>query len=535
MKIIDSTILKPGRYINGEWNSVHKEWKDSMLKIVLAFPDIYEIGMSHLGMKILYGILNREKDILCERVFAPWDDMEKNMRLEKKSLLSLESGRKLKEFDIVGFSLQYEMSYTDVLNMLELGEIPVLCKDRGDGDPVVIAGGPCVFNPAPMTDFIDAFVIGEGEEVVLEIAKIAQGSRLEAQGKRKKILKALSEIHGIYVPAFSLEPLAFSLNKRIVKDLDNAYFPTDIIVPYIQTVHDRVGIEIMRGCPHKCKFCQARGIFHPLRIRSVKRILEIAEETVKSTGYEKISLLSLSSGDYPYLDELIVKLREKFRNSGVKISLPSLRVRDFENTVDDGIMKRSSLTFAPECGSDRLRASLNKSLKNEDIIEKSNLALKSGWKKVKLYFMLGLPGETYEDIDAIAELVSKVRNVNASVSNFIPKPYTDFENEGMDDPDTLKEKKKYLYSRLEARGCRKRVRIDFHDQELSRIEAVLCKGDKAVGKIIYRAWKKGARLQAWEEYFNYKLWRDCFEECGVDPGDYLKKSSGVRPLGCVGD
>ena len=523
-------IYKPGRYIDKEWNAVHKEWESSVLKVALCFPDIYEIGMSHLGMKILYGILNREEDVLCERVFAPWSDMEEKMRVEKKMLSSLESERPLKDFDIIGFSLQYEMNFADALNMLDLGKIPLRASDRGDSDPLVIAGGPCAFNPEPMSEFIDAFVIGEGEEAVLDIARLAQGWRLRAGGNRDKILKEFSKIEGVYVPALSLQSSAFSLKKRIVKDLDDSYFPADTVVPYIQIVHDRIGIEIMRGCPHKCRFCQACKISHPLRIRSVEKILEIAEASVKNTGYEEISLLSLSTGDYPYLEELVIKLDERFSPLGIKISLPSLRVNSFTGNKLKGVVKRAGLTFAPEAGSDKLRESLNKNIKNEEIIQRSNLAFKLGWKKVKLYFMLGLPGETDEDIDAIAALALKIKNVSLSVSPFIPKPHSEFEKQGMDGLDALRDKKKRLLSVIRSHSSGKRIKIDFHNPEMSRIEAVLSRGDSSIGTVIHKAWEKGARRQAWDEYFDYKLWEECFEACGIDPEVYLKKKEKKEPL-----
>jgi len=523
-------IYKPGRYIDKEWNAVHKEWESSILKVALCFPDIYEIGMSHLGMKILYGILNQEEGVLCERVFAPWGDMEKKIRVEKKMLSSLESERPLKDFDIIGFSLQYEMNFVDVLNMLDLGKIPLRSSDRGGSDPLVIAGGPCVFNPEPMSEFIDAFVIGEGEEVILEIARLAQNWRPKAGGNRDKILKEFSKIEGVYVPAFNIQPSTFSLKKRIVRDLDNAFFPTDQVVPYIQIVHDRIGIEIMRGCPHECRFCQACKISHPLRIRSVEKILEIAEASVKNTGYEEISLLSLSTGDYPYLEELIVKLEERFKPLGIKISLPSLRVNSFTGNKLKGVVKRAGLTFAPEVGSDELRERLNKNIKNEEIIQRSSLAFELGWKKVKLYFMLGLPGETDGDIDAIAALVLKIKSASLSVSPFIPKPHSGFEREGMDGLDALREKKRRLMSGVRCRASGRKIKIDFHNPEMSRIEAVLSRGDNNIGAVIHKVWEKGARLQAWDEYFDYKLWEECFEACGIDPEVYLKKKEKGEPL-----
>jgi len=517
------TVLRPGRYINREWNAVHKEWTDGMLKVVLCFPDIYEIGMSHLGMKIIYGVLNQEKDVICERVFAPWIDMEKVLRQRKDPLLSLEGKRKLKEFDILGFSLQYEMNFTDVLNVLDLGQIPVLASEREDNDPVVIAGGPCCFNPEPLADFIDVFVIGEAEEVVLEIARLAQGWRLKAHGSRDKFLKELSRIDGIYIPRYPRPDPSRPVKKRIIADLDNAFFPTKPIVPYIQIVHDRISLEVMRGCPNRCRFCQARKIFHPLRIRSVKKLLEIAEESVKNTGYEEISLLSLSTSDYPYLEELVRRSEEMFRGRGIKLSLPSIRAQSFKGGDSGGAVKRAGLTFAPEAGSDRLRERLCKDMTNDEIVQKARLALKSGWRKVKLYFMIGLPGETQEDLDAIVGLSSEISRASLSVSPFIPKPHSGFEMESMEGLDALKAKREYLRSRFNAQKRTRNLKIDFHDPETSVIEAALSRGDRRMGGVIQKAWQKGARLQAWSEHFDYSLWMKCFQETGIDPEDYLKK------------
>ncbi|MFA5388910.1 MAG: TIGR03960 family B12-binding radical SAM protein [Candidatus Omnitrophota bacterium] len=505
-------ILKPGRYINSEWNAAHKEWKSGSLKIALAFPDVYEIGMSHLGMRILYGILNREKDVICERTFAPWPDMEKRLRDRKEDLSSLESRHALKDFDVIGFSLQYEMSYADVLNMLDLGGIRPCSSERGGNDPIVIAGGPCAFNPEPLSDFIDAFIIGEAEEAILEAVKIIKAAGEKGGRSKSRVLKELSGIEGVYVPAYKKDVVI----KRFVKDMDSSYFPTDIIVPYIQIVHDRIGIEIMRGCPHRCKFCQACKIFQPLRIRSVDRIMEIAEESVKNTGYEEISLLSLSSGDYPHIEELAARLEEKFKPLGVKISLPSLRVGSFEERKGMDTLRRAGLTFAPEAGSERLRKTLDKKITDAEIVEKSRAALSAGWRKVKLYFMIGLPGETFEDVDAIIGLAGKIKNVNLSVNPFIPKPHSGFEREGMEGMETLKEKQRYL-------GSKRNLKITFHSPETGRIEAALARGDRSVGRVVLKAWEKGLKLQAWTENFNYSGWEQAFLETGIDPEVYLKK------------
>ncbi|MBU3912150.1 MAG: TIGR03960 family B12-binding radical SAM protein [Candidatus Omnitrophica bacterium] len=517
-------VLKPGRYINGEWNAARKEWDYALLKVALCFPDIYEIGMSHLGMKIIYGILNNEKDVLCERVFTPWNDMEQKLRAMGEPLVSLENRKPLREFDIIGFSLQYEMGYVDVLNMLDLGNVPLRSKDRGDSDPIVIAGGPCAFNPEPMADFIDAFVIGEAEDAILEIAEMVKSLKFKVIDKRGDILKGLSKIEGVYVPAFRPNPPAFSVKKRIIKDLNNAYFPTSPVVPHIQIVHDRIVIEIMRGCPHQCRFCQACRIFYPLRLRSVDKILEIAEGAIKNTGYDEISLLSLSTGDYPHMEELSNKMEERFKDKGIKVSFPSLRVKSFDSHKGKVVMKRAGLTFAPEAGSERLRHTLNKKITNEEIVNQSALALRSGWRKVKLYFMIGLPGETDEDLAAIIDLASRIKNVSLSISPFIPKPHSGFESEGMLGLEELERKKEYLRSRLRAMGSRRYIKVDYHDARMSRVEAVLSRGDSKLGDAIYLAWKKGARLQSWKDYFDYNVWDRCFEECGIQPGDYLKKA-----------
>ena len=379
------------------------------------------------------------------------------------------------------------MNYLDVLNILDLGGVVPYSRDRKENEPIVIAGGPCAFNPEPLADFIDAFVIGEAEEVILEIIKVASREK----GDRENTLRELSKIGGIYVPLQLCELSrktihgAVAVKKHIVEDLDNSFFPTNIIVPYIQIIHDRIGIEIMRGCPHQCKFCQACKIFNPLRIRSVKRIMEIAEESVKNTGYEELSLLSLSSGDYPHIDELAKKLEERFKPLGVKVSLPSLRVGTFEEYSGIDTLKRAGLTFAPEAGSERLRYTLNKKITDAEILEKSRIALNAGWKKVKLYFMIGLPGETDEDLDAIINLAGKIKNVNLSVSPFIPKPHSDFEKEGMERLKILKEKQRCLSSRLYAKGSR--VKANFHSPEIAIIEATLARGDKNIGKVILKA------------------------------------------------
>jgi len=521
-------ILKPGRYIDNEWNAIHKEWKEGMLKIALCFPDIYEIGMSHLGMKILYGLLNQEDDIVCERVFAPWGDMEDLIRKGKASLCSLESKRDLKEFDIIGFSLQYEMNFTDVLNMLDLAGIPIFSSQRDDDMPLIIAGGPCAFNPEPMVDFIDAFVIGEAEEAILEITSLIKDLKSKSKTLRENLLKALGEIEGLYVPGITESN---RIKKRIIKNLDNSYFPKAPIVPYIQIIHDRIGLEVMRGCPNRCRFCQACKVFYPLRIRSVENIIQLALESIRNTGYEEISLLSLSTGDYPYLEELICKLEKVFKGTGVKVSLPSIRIESFDGDAGFKVLKKTGLTFAPEAGTERLRRVLNKNISDDDIIKKSRTALENGWKKIKLYFMIGLPEETYEDLDGIIKLASEIQYVNLSISPFIPKPHSGFEREGMDSIDVLKDKIQYLISGFRSKTHKSNhIKIDFHNPEMSMVEAILSRGDKRIGRVIYMAFKRGARLQAWDDYFDYRIWMESLRDCEILTDEYLRKTNIAEPL-----
>lgn len=525
------TVSRPARYINHEWNAVHKIWQKDFIKIVLCFPDIYEVGMSHLGLKILYGLLNEQADVICERAFAPWPDFEKALRSTGGRLTSLENGVPICEFDIIGFSLQYELNYADVLNILDLGGVPVRRNERDLSHPIVIAGGPCCFNPGPLSDFIDAFVIGEGEEVVLEIVKIFRelGSwRLEVG--RDEILSRISEIEGVFVPSKNSHK---RIKRRIVRDLDSTYYPVRLIVPYLQIVHDRIPIEIMRGCPYLCKFCQSSAIFRPARERSVENIIRIAKEAIKNTGYEEVSLMSLATSDYSRLDELILKLYETLKDKGVKVSLPSLRINKNKERIPYSlpIIKKSGLTFAPETGREQLRFSLNKRITDRAIIDEINSALASGWRKVKLYFMIGLPKELDQDLDAIIDLSSNFKNVSLSINPFIPKPHTLFEREAMQDISVLKEKQRYLVAYYKSKSTDKFMRLDFHNVEMSVVEAILTRGDEALGKIIYSIWQKGMRLCGWKEQFSFRLWQEAFFECGIEPGSYLRKRLEDEELG----
>jgi len=552
------TIQKPGRYTGGEWNSVRKVWTDDKVKFLLAFPDLYEVAMSHLGIKILYGILNARQDALCERVFAPWADLEKALRENALPLSSLESRKAMKEFDIVGFSLAYELSYTNVLNMLDLGGIPLRSDDRSDEDPVVIAGGPCCYNPEPMADFIDAFVIGDGEEIIGEIVDAykecrVQGSGFGVQGTgmRKRFLRKLSGIEGVYVPSLyrveynedmtvknfspTEDGLPDNIKKRVIRDLDTAYYPTDQIVPNIQVVHDRITIEIMRGCKHACSFCQASAVYAPPRQRSKDTILCLAEETYERTGYDEISLLSLSSGDHSEIIGITKELNRIFKNRSVSISLPSLRVEDIAEHLPALVseVKKSGLTFAPEAASGILRKSINKNIDMDKLFKAVTESYKLGWRRVKLYFMIGLPGEKEADLAEIPALVNKISglrretgggpaNVAVSVNAFIPKPHTALEREAMETPEILSVKRDLLKNTLRS----KFAELSFHPIVMARMEAVFSRGDRRLSEAIIAAWRSGARFDGWQEIFNMDLWIAAFKDSGLDPDFY---SSRKRP------
>ncbi|MCX5668066.1 MAG: TIGR03960 family B12-binding radical SAM protein [Candidatus Omnitrophica bacterium] len=421
-------VQKPARYIGGEWNMVKKEWTPLKVKVLLAFPEVYEVGMSYLGLKILYGILNKRDDCLCERVFSPWTDFEEILRKNKMSLFSLESHRAIKEFDIIGISLAYELNYTNALNLLDLGGIPLKSSERGEDDPIVIAGGPACYNPEPMSEFIDAFVIGDGEEVVCELIDVYKNFV-----NRKDKLREFAKIPGVYVPSLyeaaynddgtikSFLPkekdLPRKIQKRVVEDLDSSFYPTDQLVPYIQIVHDRIMLEIMRGCKHACKFCQAGTTYRPRRERSKETIVRIAKETYSKTGYEEITLLSLSSGDHSHIREIVEELNSEFKEKGVSVSVPSLRIEDSLSRLPALIsqVKKSGLTFAPEAGSECLRKVISKNIDMEKLVEVLRESYRSGWRRVKLYFMIGLPSEKDEDLEDIVKLLYKVSNLKREI------------------------------------------------------------------------------------------------------------------------
>jgi radical SAM family uncharacterized protein len=536
-------VQKPARYIGKEWNMVKKDWADDKVKVLLAFPEVYEVGMSYLGLKILYGILNKRDDCLCERVFSPWTDFEEILRKNKIDLFSLESRRAMKEFDIIGISLAYELNYTNALNLLDLGGIPVRSSERGEDDPIVIAGGPACYNPEPMSGFIDAFVIGDGEEIVLELI-----DTFKLNLDRKKLLRELAKIPGVYVPSLyetvyndegtikSFLPkekdLPGKIRKRVVKDLDSSFYPTDQLVPYIQIVHDRIMLEIMRGCKHACKFCQAGTTYRPRRERSKETIVRIAKETYSRTGYDEITLLSLSSGDHSCIGDIIKELNGEFKEKGVSVSVPSLRIEDILSKLPALIsqVKKSGLTFAPEAGSECLRKVISKNIDIEKLMEALKESYRSGWRRVKLYFMIGLPTEKEDDLDNIVKLLYRASNlrreidgkdaqVTASINAFVPKPHTPFQWEPMESIDVLSGKKNFLRKSIKSRY----VEIDFNSFHMGYLEAVFARGDRRLSNVVYEAWKRGARFDGWKEHFNFNLWIESFKENSLDPDFYASR------------
>lgn len=531
-------VRKPGRYINREWNAVHKDQSQVEVKIALAYPDAYEVGLSNLGFSILYGLLNERKDVLAERVYAPWTDMEEEMRKAGISLFALESGTSLSSFDIVGFTLQYEMNFTNILTMLSLAGIPFKSVDRGDDDPLIIGGGPCAFNPEPLASFFDAFVIGEGEEVVLELVEAYRNwqARLPnsgGQGKKESLLADLAKVKGVYVPSLYQVGEDAPVEKRMVADLNRFSPPTSPTVPYIEVIHDRYALEIMRGCTRSCRFCQAGMIYRPVRERSAEVLKACAMEGLKNTGCGEVSLVSLSSTDYSEIVSLSQDLARELVPKGIAISLPSLRIDAFSVEVANEIKKskQSSLTFAPEAGSQRLRNVINKGATEEDLLETTRTAFQSGWRKLKLYFMIGLPTETEEDLNEIVFLAKKVVDLGLSIvpreehrridvtinaSPFIPKAHTPFQWAPQDSLEVLQEKLSYLRSRLR----QKHLIYKWHDPQMSKVEAAIARGDRRLSEVIEKAWQLGCRFDSWSEQFDFDKWGKAFQECGLEMESY---------------
>ncbi|WP_353096634.1 TIGR03960 family B12-binding radical SAM protein [Tissierella praeacuta] len=546
-KILDRVLKrveKPARYIGMEQNSIIKDLNNVKVKFAFSFPDVYDVGMSHLGLHILYNLINQEDDFACERAFAPWTDMEEEMRREDLPLFTLENKEEVRNFDFLGFTLQYEMSYTNILNILDLSKIPLLSKDRTDEDPLVIAGGPCAYNPEPIAEFIDFFTIGEGEEITLEILELYREHK-EKEWNRERFLKEVAKLEGVYVPKFYDivynddgtikemvrldEVVPKVVNKRMIRDLNSMFAPEKMIVPFIETVHDRVSMEIFRGCTRGCRFCQAGMIYRPVREKSVDRIVELAEKLIESTGYENVSLSSLSSCDYSELLVLISRLMDKFEEKKVGVSLPSLRLDSFSIDVLKEIEKvrKSGLTFAPEAGSQRLRDVINKGITEEDLVNTVSYVFREGWSTIKLYFMIGLPTETDEDVMGIKDLAYKVKDmffdmpkeerkgnlkVTASASCFVPKPFTPFQWMGQDSIDEFY-RKIYLVKNSVKDN---KVTFNYHDPKLSYLEAIIARGDRKISKLILKAWENGCKFDGWSEHFKYDVWIDTMKEIGID-------------------
>ncbi len=543
-------VQKPGRYIGGELNSVIKDKEKVALRYAFCFPDSYEIGMSHLGMKILYSIANEREDVWCERVFAPWHDMEAQMRKHGIPLYALESGDAIKDFDLIAFTLMYELSYSNVLNMLDLAGLPVRAADRHSLTPIVIGGGPCACNPEPMAEFFDIFSLGEGEEVYDELFDLLEECKKNGSSK-EEFLRRAAKIDGMYVP--SLYDVEYNedktikavvpkngapekIRKRIVSELDSVKYPDKFVVPYIEVVHDRVVHEILRGCIRGCRFCQAGFLYRPIREKSPDTINSQCRNLCDVTGYDEISLSSLSTSDYTQLEPLLDKLLEWTIPEKINIALPSLRVDNFSDELMEKLNKvrRSGLTFAPEAGTQRLRDAINKNVTEDEVLRTSRKAFEGGWTAVKLYFMLGLPTETFDDVAGIAELAQKVVDefyknpnkpkgkgvqVSISVASFVPKPFTPFQWEPQDTREMLLEKQAHLLSCVKTR----KVNVSYHKVDISFLEGVFARGDRRLSKVIYYAWQHGCKFDGWDDSFLFDTWLEAFEQCGVDPLFYTSR------------
>lgn len=527
------SVAKPARYVGGEYNQVIKNKNNIKCRFAFCFPDVYDIGMANLGMKILYNVLNKREDTWCERVFAPWTDFESLLRKEKIELYGLESKDSIRTFDIIGFTLQYEMSYTNILNMLDLANIPVYAEDRKEDFPFVIAGGPCASNPAPLSKFIDAFLLGEGEELIDTIAE------KYVEWKDKKLpklefLKSIKDIPGVYVP--TLHTKEDKITKVVIKDMDKVDYPTNFIVPSTEIVQNKISLEVFRGCSRGCRFCQAGYIYRPVREKSTERLLYLAKRTLENTGINEISLASLSTSDYSDFNNLATKLIKLGEDKKVSLSLPSLRIDSINLDILNRVqaVRKSSLTFAPEAGSQRLRNVINKNITKEDILNGCKLAFENGWNTVKLYFMIGLPTETFEDLEEIVTLANSIVDlyysiprdkrkgkcsVTVSTSTFVPKPHTPFEWFGQNTLDKIELKQQFLKERL----SNKNIKYSWHNPLVSRLEAVVSRGDERVGDIIYEAFKNGAKFDSWEENLNIEAWNKAFEVTGIKPEEYASK------------
>ena len=553
-----SSVQKPARYTGGEFASIIKPADEVDATICLAFPDVYEVGMSYLGFKILYHLLNKQQGVQAERVYAPWIDMEAKMRERHIPLRTLETKKTLKECDIVGFTLQYELSYTNILNMLDLGGVPVLAAERTEEDPLVIVGGPCVYNPEPLADFFDFAIIGEGEEVMAEVMEAYKAwKRAGKPGGRQAFLQEVVKINGIYVPSFyeveynenltvkAVRPVNVNapavVYKRVVRDMNSVDFPTSPIVPFGEIVHDRIMLEVFRGCSRGCRFCHAGMVYRPVRERKPEVLKDLARQLVDNTGYNEISLVSLSSADYSCLAPMVHDMIEEFKDDRVSVSLPSLRIDSFCVAIAKEIqaVRKSGLTFAPEAGSQKMRDVINKGVTEEDLMNAVGAAFESGWNSVKLYFMIGLPFENYDDVLAIADLARKVQykyyqvtgkrgcKVTCSASFFVPKPYTAFQWFAQDDLENIRRKQFLLKDEIKTI---KNVTLNYHDSKTGIIEAVFARGDRKVGKALLLAWQKGARFDGWSDCFDYERWLEAFAEAGLDKDFYAARQRGEHEV-----
>ena len=552
-KITDDILCKvekPSRYVGGELNQVIKNPKDVNIRFAFCFPDVYEVGMSHLGTRILYHTINERKNTYCERVFAPWPDMETLMRKSDIKLFTLETKTPLDQFDMLGFTLQYEMSYTNILNMLDMSGITIRASERGEDEPIIMAGGPCAYNPEPLYDIVDFFEIGEGEEMMDDVLEVYARHKANGKVNKKEFLREISHIGGIYVPSLydvsynedgtireftpKYEDVPAKVKKRIVNNFDKVSFPDEMIVPYTDIVHDRVVLETARGCTNGCRFCQAGMIYRPVREKTTNTLIEQARKALKATGYDEVSLASLSICDYSNIQNLISSLVLEHEADKIGIALPSIRVDAFSVDLIKEIQKvrKTGLTFAPEAGSQRMRDIINKGLTEERILEAAKSAFESGWSTIKLYFILGLPYETTEDAAGIGELAEKmadvyfgipkdVRNkglkITVSTSILVPKPFTPFQWAPMARPEIVDERIKAVRGAIKSRS----IVYNYHEQETSFMEAVFARGDRRTCDVLIKAFEKGAKFDGWSEYFNMEIWNEAMEECNLDSEFYV--------------